>query len=77
MSNTWALIMTGLTVSDILYMTPKFCKMHLQPLVALDGGALTLLTIQTNLFIGTLAPFALQRPELHSILQAALNFEIS
>lgn len=69
--------MTGLTIPDILNMTPKFCKMHLQPLVALDGGALTLLTIQTNLFIGTLAPFASQRPELHSVLQAAINFEIS
>ncbi|CAG7941642.1 unnamed protein product [Penicillium salamii] len=69
--------MAGLTIQDILQMTPKFCNMHLQPLVALDGGALTLLTVQTNLFIGTLAPFAMQRPELRSILKAAMNFEIS
>ncbi|CAG8189371.1 unnamed protein product [Penicillium salamii] len=69
--------MTGLTIQDILQTTPKFCNMHLQPPVALDGGALTLLTVQTNLFIGTLAPFAMQRPELRSILKAAMSFEIS
>ncbi|CAG8100244.1 unnamed protein product [Penicillium salamii] len=69
--------MAGLTIQDILQTTPKFCSMHLQPLVALDGGALTLLTVQTNLFIGTLAPFAMQRPELRSILNAAMNFDLS
>lgn len=58
-------------------MTPKFCDMHIQPMFALDAGALTLVTIQTNLFIGTLGPFAAQRPELYSVLQAAMNFEIS
>lgn len=51
--------------------------MHIDSLCALDGGATALLTIQTNLFVGTLAPFAAKRPELDSIIQAALNFEIS
>ncbi|KAJ5770409.1 Acyl-CoA dehydrogenase/oxidase [Penicillium nucicola] len=67
----------GLNISDIVYMTPKFCKMNLQPLAGLDIGTLNLLSIQTNLFIGTLGPFAVNRPELNSILQAAMNFEIS
>ncbi|KAJ5164065.1 Acyl-CoA dehydrogenase/oxidase [Penicillium coprophilum] len=51
--------------------------MHMDHLAALDGGAFTLLTIQCNLFVGTVAPFAINRPELHSILQSAMNFEVS
>ncbi|CAG8364206.1 unnamed protein product [Penicillium salamii] len=67
----------GLTVKDILYLTPKFCKLHVKPLMTLDGAAFTLLTIQCNLFVGTLAPFALKRPELQPIIQSALDFDIS
>ncbi|KAJ5871442.1 Acyl-CoA dehydrogenase/oxidase [Penicillium soppii] len=66
-----------MTVKDVLYLTPKFCKLHSEPLVAVDGAAFTLLTIQCNLFVGTLAPFALKRPELQPILQSALRFDIS
>ncbi|CAI7656681.1 unnamed protein product [Penicillium glandicola] len=51
--------------------------MHTDQLAALDGGAFTLLTIQCNLFVGTVAPFAINRPELQSILQSAMNFDIS
>ncbi|KAJ5796931.1 uncharacterized protein N7518_005471 [Penicillium psychrosexuale] len=67
----------GLTLKDVLYLTPKFWKLHREPLITLDGGAFTLLSIQCNLFVGTLAPFALERPELHRILQSALDFDIS
>ncbi|KAJ5888274.1 Acyl-CoA dehydrogenase/oxidase [Penicillium taxi] len=67
----------GLTLKDVLYLTPKFWKLHREPLVALDGGAFTLLSIQCNLFVGTLAPFALERTELQPILQSALDFDIS
>lgn len=68
---------TGLTLNDVLHITPKFWNLHREPLVALDGGAFTLLSIQCNLFVGTLAPFALERPELQPILQSALDFDIS
>ncbi|KGO62870.1 Acyl-CoA dehydrogenase/oxidase [Penicillium expansum] len=67
----------GLTLKDVLYITPKFWKLHREPLLTLDGGAFTLLSIQCNLFVGTLAPFALKRPELQPILQSALDFDIS
>ncbi|KAI2727857.1 hypothetical protein DTO012A7_6069 [Penicillium roqueforti] len=67
----------GLTLKDVLYITPKFWKLHREPLLTLDGGAFTLLSIQCNLFVGTLAPFALKRPELQRILQSALDFDIS
>ena len=71
------LTITGLTLKDVLYLTPKFWKLHREPLITLDGGAFTLLSIQCNLFVGTLAPFALERPELQLILQSALDFDIS
>ncbi|KAJ5623247.1 Acyl-CoA dehydrogenase/oxidase [Penicillium lividum] len=67
----------ALTLKDVLYITPRFWKLHLQNLIAMDGGAFTLLSIQCNLFVGTLAPFALKRPELQPIIQSALDFNIS
>lgn len=66
-----------MTLEDVLYITPKFWRLHLEPLAAFDGGTFTLLSIQCNLFVGTLAPFTLKRPELQPILQSALNFDIS
>lgn len=51
--------------------------MHHQALNTLDAGAFTLFTIQCNLFVGTLAPFAMKRPELLPVLQAALDFNVS
>lgn len=37
----------------------------------------TILTIQYNLTIGTLAPFAINNPELQPILQQMLDFDVS
>ncbi|OQD82847.1 hypothetical protein PENANT_c019G02599 [Penicillium antarcticum] len=67
----------GLTAKDIYRFTPKFWKMHREALVALDGGAFTLFVIQCNPFASTLAPFAMKRPELQPVLQAALGFNVS
>ncbi|KAG2418696.1 hypothetical protein HFD88_001797 [Aspergillus terreus] len=67
----------SLTVEDIASLSPKFWKLQTDPIAAVDGGALTLISIQYNLFVGTVAPFATTRPDLHGILQRALNFEIS
>ena len=43
----------------------------------LDGAATTLLSIQYNLAAGTLAPFALKRPELRPLLEKILRFDVS
>ncbi|GKZ37084.1 hypothetical protein AbraIFM66950_008475 [Aspergillus brasiliensis] len=67
----------GLTVKDILSLSPKFWKLHADPIAAVDGGALTLISIQYNLFVGTVALFATSRPELQGILQRALRFDVS
>jgi acyl-CoA oxidase len=46
-------------------------------LTAMDGGAINLVSVQYNLFIGTVAPFAATHPELPSIIQKALRVDIS
>ncbi|KAH2724577.1 hypothetical protein KXW29_007049 [Aspergillus fumigatus] len=66
-----------LAVDDILTLSPKFWKLQTEPIAAVDGGALTLISIQYNLFIDTVAPFAASRPDLQWILQRALSFDIS
>ncbi|KAL4882544.1 hypothetical protein BJY04DRAFT_36871 [Aspergillus karnatakaensis] len=66
-----------LTVEDILYLSPSFWKLHTDLIGAMDGGAITLVGIQYNLFIGTIAPFAATRPELQAVIRRALRFEIS
>ncbi|MCJ1398112.1 hypothetical protein MMC11_001309 [Xylographa trunciseda] len=67
----------GLTVEDVLCLGPNFWKLQTDHLAAVDGGALTLISIQYNLFVGTVAPYARTRPELRSILQRAMDFDIS
>lgn len=64
-------------MEDIVTLGPKFWKLQTDLISAVDGGALTLISIQYNLFVGTVAPFAAKRPDLHWILQRALEFEIS
>jgi hypothetical protein len=68
---------TALTPQDIVFMTPKFWALHVDQIAPLDGAATTLLTIQYNLAAGTLAPFAMKRPELRPLLKRIMNFEVS
>ncbi|KAL4935087.1 hypothetical protein BDV06DRAFT_137715 [Aspergillus oleicola] len=67
----------NLALDDILFFSPLFCDLHTDFISAMDGGMITLVTIQYNLFIGTVLPFAATRPELLPLLHRALRFEIS
>ncbi|KAL4970661.1 putative acyl-CoA oxidase [Aspergillus stella-maris] len=67
----------NLTFDDILSVSPLFSKLHTDLINAMDGGMTTLITIQYNLFIGTVLPYAASRPELLPLLHRALAFEIS
>ena len=67
----------ALSAYDCHFLTDKFWAMHLDNIAALDLAACTLLTIQYNLVIGTLAPHASKRPEMRPLLQHLLNFDIS
>ncbi|KAI0790859.1 acyl-CoA dehydrogenase NM domain-like protein [Abortiporus biennis] len=64
----------GLTLNDLVKVTPKFWKLHQDPFSVWDMGALTLITIQYNLCAGTLAGFAEQRPDLVPIVQDLLKW---
>lgn len=67
----------ALTVGDILYLSPKFWNMHMDPIAWIDGAAETLLTIQYNLCAGTLATYVKGRPDLAPLLKRVLDFEVS
>lgn len=64
-------------MKDVAYLTPNFWKLHTDMIGAMDGGAVTLISIQYNLFVGTVAPFAATRPDLAVIVQQAMKFDIS
>lgn len=66
-----------LTVEDVLHLGPKFWRLQTDLLSTMDAGAYVLITIQYNLFIGTVASFLLTRPELQPMLESALRFDIS
>ncbi|KAJ6003490.1 acyl-CoA oxidase [Penicillium sp. IBT 35674x] len=67
----------NLTLKDVVDTTPKFWKLHIDMLTAMDGGAINLVSVQYNLFVGTVAPFADTQPRLAFIIQQAMNFDIS
>jgi acyl-CoA oxidase len=67
---------SALTPQDVIFLTPKFWQMHQDQIVLCDGGTTTLLTIHYNLAVGTLAPYALQRPELMPPLSKIMSFDI-
>jgi acyl-CoA oxidase len=63
-----------LTIDDVLTLSPKFWELHQDPLMAFDGGAMTLVTIQVNLTSGTIARQAVHRPELVPLVDDLLNY---
>ncbi|PWY71235.1 acyl-CoA oxidase [Aspergillus eucalypticola CBS 122712] len=67
----------GVTLEDCLHMTPKFWAVHKDGIIVRDAVAHILVTIQLNLVAGTVAPFALKRPDLHPLMKEILNFDIS
>ncbi|KAJ7751750.1 acyl-CoA dehydrogenase NM domain-like protein [Mycena maculata] len=66
-----------LTAEDVMTLSPKFWAMHTDNIAAVDIAPMALLTIQYNLAAGTIAPWAVKRPELRPILQKILDFEAS
>ena len=66
--------LVGLTIDDVLTLSPKFWEIHQDPIMALDGGAMTLITIQVNLTSGTIARQAVHRPELIPLVDDLLNY---
>ena len=66
--------LAGLTIDDVLTLSPKFWEIHQDPIAIVDGGAATLVTIQVNLTSGTIARQAVHRPELVPLVDDLLNY---
>ncbi|KAK9238581.1 acyl-CoA dehydrogenase/oxidase C-terminal, partial [Lipomyces kononenkoae] len=67
----------GFTVKDVLELTPKFWQYHQDLINPVDMAAFTLITIQYNLCVGTLAPFLSGRGDLQLLMEQILNFDVS
>ncbi|KAF9076253.1 acyl-CoA dehydrogenase NM domain-like protein [Rhodocollybia butyracea] len=63
-----------LSTSDLLNLTPKFWKMHEDPIMVMDGAATTLFTTQYNLVVGTIAQYARGRRDLDGLLDDLLKY---
>ncbi|KAF8919514.1 acyl-CoA oxidase [Mucidula mucida] len=63
----------GLTFEDIMTLSPKFWKMHQDPIAWHDGSSITVMTIHLNLAIGTIGTYAKNRPDLQKICQDMLE----
>lgn len=57
----------GLTFEDILTLSPKFWKIHNDPIAWHDGSSITIMTIHLNLAVGTIGTYAKGRPELQRL----------
>lgn len=67
----------ALSDMDILTLSPKFWRMHTDPICTVDGAAATLLTIQLNLAAGTLAPFAMgARKDLYPLYDDIIKYRV-
>ncbi|GAB1196221.1 hypothetical protein APSETT444_005489 [Aspergillus pseudonomiae] len=65
------------TTGDIQCLTEKFWHFHQDMIHTLDSAAFSLLAIQYNLCVGTLAPFLEHRPDLKAVVEPLLSFDIS
>lgn len=69
-------LVSDLEKDDVLSLTPKFWKMHTDPIVCRDTAASTLLTIQYNLAAGTLAKYEVERPNYSDLLNRILRYKM-
>ncbi|KIJ43421.1 hypothetical protein M422DRAFT_170001 [Sphaerobolus stellatus SS14] len=65
----------GMNIGDVLKPTPALWILHIDPILLRDGVATTLLTIQYNLFLGTLAKFIRQTEDLSQLTEDLLTFK--
>ncbi|KAI9041911.1 acyl-CoA oxidase [Aspergillus affinis] len=65
-----------LTAHDIIALSPKFWRIHKDYMAIRDSAAHTILMIHVNLFAGTVAQYAMDRPYLHPLMDDILNFNV-
>lgn len=67
----------GLTINDIVDLTPRFFDIHRDDIIPRDTGLHALLSIQYNLVAGTLAPYAKDSRQVQELLEKIIHFEVS
>ncbi|KAL3484305.1 hypothetical protein BJX62DRAFT_244046 [Aspergillus germanicus] len=67
----------GLKVQDVLTMSPKFWKLHADPISIRMSAAMILIGSQYNLVLGAIAPYFKQQPSLAPLLQQLMDFDVS
>lgn len=66
----------GLTAHDIADMTPKFWAAHADPVQFCDTSAMTNVTVQYNVVIGTLLDMGKDRVDLEQLIADLLAYRI-
>ncbi len=65
----------GLTSDDVARLTPKFWRIHLDPIWTCSGPAFTIMAIQYNLVVGTLRMFSKGRSDLRTIIDDLMVYK--
>ncbi|PBK93467.1 hypothetical protein ARMGADRAFT_1012355 [Armillaria gallica] len=65
----------GLTSDDVARLTPKFWRIHLDPIWTSSGPAFTIMAIQFNLVVGTLRMFSKGRSDLRAIIDDLMVYK--
>ena len=63
------------TIEDIVFCSPRFWKMHQDPVFSIDNGCNNIVACHINLFIGTVAAMLPARPDLQDLVEAGLRCE--
>ncbi|KAI1817998.1 acyl-CoA dehydrogenase/oxidase [Poronia punctata] len=67
---------SGLTLEDIMQLSPKFWDFYRQHIIIRDSAVGTILSIHWNLCIGTIGSYAPLRPDLIPLLEKLLRFDL-
>ncbi|KAF8992116.1 hypothetical protein BDQ17DRAFT_236872 [Cyathus striatus] len=65
-----------LDISDIQELTSKFWDLYVDPILAFDGAAASLLAIQYNLVLGTLSKYLWKRDDLKTLVDDLLSYRL-
>ncbi|KAK0206764.1 acyl-CoA oxidase [Desarmillaria ectypa] len=65
----------GFTFEDVVKLSPKFWKIHNDPIVCHNGSSITVMTIHLNLAVGTIGAYAADRAELLALCMDIMDFK--
>ncbi|KAJ6613726.1 acyl-CoA dehydrogenase NM domain-like protein [Mycena sp. CBHHK59/15] len=66
----------ALTIHDVAALTQRFWDLHVDPAMAMDTGAGTLVTIQINLAAGTLVKYLKEHSPIRRVMDDILAFNV-